>query len=151
MHQRHVLARRHQADRRKIRARIVADIGIERGIDGERAGRDQERVAVGPALCDLARRDGAAGAAAVLDHDRLAEHGTHLFRDHARDEIVAAARRIRDHKRDRPRRIVLRARRARERDAADDQQTNDPPHHGSGRAPPGTGASKALSIIATIV
>src|SRR5215203_3989136 len=71
MHQHHVGARRDQADWGKILARIVADIRIERRVDGERAGGDQQRVAVRRALGDLARRNGSAGAATVLDHDGL--------------------------------------------------------------------------------
>ena len=98
-----------QADRRKILARVIADIGIERRIDRKRAGAaDHQRVAVGLGLRDLARRDGAAGAAAVLDDDLLAERLAHLVGDDARDGVVAAAGRIGHDQRDRAGRIVLR-------------------------------------------
>ncbi len=159
MHQQHVLARRHQADRRKIGARVIADIGVDRRIDGERAGGDQQRVAVRGRADDLAGRDGAAGAAAILDHHRLAQGGAHFLGDHAGDQVVAAARRVRHHESDRPRREIVRERRSRERDSdagaekhpdeSVDRRGGLP--HGSGRALPGTGASKAFSITATMV
>ncbi len=68
-----------QADGREILARVVADIRIERRIDAERPGTaDHQRVAVRRAPGDLAGRDRAAGAGAVLDHDLLAERPAHL-------------------------------------------------------------------------
>ena len=106
MHQHDIAARRDQADRREILARVVADVGIERRVDRKRARRDQKRVAVGRGLGDLARRDGAAGAAAVLDHDGLAEPRAHPLGDDARDHVVAAAGRVGHDQRDRARRIV---------------------------------------------
>ena len=106
MHQHDIAARRDQADRREILARVVADVGIERRIDRERARRDQKRVAVGLGLRHLARRDGAAGAAAVLDHDGLAEARAHPLGDDARDHVVAAAGRVGHDQRDRVGRIV---------------------------------------------
>ena len=109
VHQHDQRAGRDQADRREILARVVADIRIERRIDRVRAGAaEAERVAVGRGLRDLARRDRAARAALVLDHDLLAERLAHLLGDDARHHVVAAAGRIRDDQRDRPRRIVLR-------------------------------------------
>ena len=109
MHQHDQRAGRDQADRREILARVVADIGIERRIDRERAGAaEHERVAVGRGLRDRARRDRAAGAAAVLDHDLLAERLAHLLGDDARHHVVAAAGRVGHDQRDRPVGIVLR-------------------------------------------
>ena len=112
MHQHDIAARCDQSDRREILARVVADIGIERRVDRERARGDQERVAVGLGLGDLARRDGAAGAAAVLDHDGLAEARAHPLGDDARDHVVAAAGRVGHDQRDRTGRIVRRLRAA---------------------------------------
>ncbi len=64
----------------KVLARVVADIAVERRVDGERAGAaEAQRVAVRRGLRDLPRRDRAAGAAAVLDDDLLAEHRAHLL------------------------------------------------------------------------
>ena len=109
MHQHDIAARRDQSDRREILARVVADVGIERRIDRQRARGDQQRVAVGRGLGDLARRDGAAGAAAVLDHDGLAEARAHPLGDDARDHVVAAAGRVGHDQRDRVGRIIRRA------------------------------------------
>ena len=111
VHQHDQRTGRDQADRREILARVVADIRIERRIDRVRAGAaEAERVAVGRGLRDLARRDRAAGAALVLDHDLLAERLAHLLGDDARHHVVAAAGGVRNDQGDRPRRIVLRRR-----------------------------------------
>ena len=71
---------------------------------------EAERVAVGRGLRDLARRDRAARAALVLDHDLLAERPAHLLGDDARHHVVAAAGGVGNDQGDRPRRIVLRRR-----------------------------------------
>jgi hypothetical protein len=108
VHQHDQRARGDQPDRREIPSRVVADILIERRIDRERAGAaETERIAVGRGFRDLARRDRAAGAALVLDHDLLAERAAHLLGDDARHQVIAAAGRVGNHQRDRPRRIVL--------------------------------------------
>ena len=100
-----------QADRRKILARIVADVLVERRPDRERAGvAEHQRVAVGLAFGDRLGADGAAGAGAVVDHDLFAEQLAHLVGDAAADDRGRAARRKRNHQRDRAGRIVLRVR-----------------------------------------
>src|SRR5262249_16782167 len=72
-------------------------------IDGERARvGEEDSVAISRAAGDRPRRDGAAGAAAILYHDLLAERFAHLVRDYAPERIVAAAGRKRDDKRHRP-------------------------------------------------
>jgi hypothetical protein len=53
-------------------------------------------------------RHRAAGAAAIVDHDLLAERLAHALGDRARQRIVAAAGRKRHHQRDRADRIGLR-------------------------------------------
>ena len=89
------------ADRRKILARIVADILVERRSDRQRAGiAEQQRVAVGIALRHRLGADGAAGAGAVVDHDFFAEQFAHLVGNAAADDRGRAARRERDHQRD---------------------------------------------------
>ena len=45
----------------------------------------------------------------MIDHDALAEQLAHPVADYARDDRGAAARRERNHQRDRPGRIILRA------------------------------------------
>ena len=111
MHHQRIRRVADQADRRKILARIVADVLVERRPDRERAGiAEHQRVAVGLALRDRLGADGAAGAGPVVDHDLFAEQFAHLVGDAAADDRGAAARRERNHQRDRPARIVLRLR-----------------------------------------
>ena len=98
------------ADRREIAAHVVAGIGIEREVDrGRRRIREHQRVAVGRGLRGLPHGDDAVGAAAVLDHDLLAERVAQPLRDQPRDGVVAAAGRERHDQRDRARRIGLRS------------------------------------------
>src|SRR5262249_33779826 len=104
------------ADRRKVLARIVADILVERWTDSERAGvAEDQRVAVGIAFRDRACADRAAGTGTVVNDDLFAEQFTHLLRDTAADNRGAAAGRERDHARTRRGRIVLRLHGSRER------------------------------------
>src|SRR5689334_2447319 len=63
-----------QSDRREILAWVIADIWVKCRVDGERAGTTEpERISVGCGLGDSAGADRAAGAAAVLDDERVAE------------------------------------------------------------------------------
>ena len=90
-----------QADRREILARVHAELGVEAGVDRERAGMaEQQRVAVGRGARDGARADGAAAAAAVVDDHLLVERVGQLLRHHARHGVDAAAGRIGHHERD---------------------------------------------------
>src|SRR5262249_4679077 len=93
-------------DWREILARVVADAGIERWVDRKRACRDEKRVAVRLGLGDLARGDGASGAAAILDDDALAEARTHALGDDTRDDVIAAAGGVGNDERDRMARVV---------------------------------------------
>jgi len=58
--------------------------------------RNEQRVAVGGRFCHELGADHAAGAAAVVDHDLLAEAVAELDGDQAPDHVVAAARRERN-------------------------------------------------------
>jgi hypothetical protein len=101
-----------QADGREILARVEAGIGEQRRIDRDRAGvGEHQRVAVGRGAGDRARAHEPAAAAAVVDHDLLAERGRELVGDDACHGVDAAARRVRHDQGDRPRRVILRARR----------------------------------------
>ena len=73
-----------------------------------------------PARCCASCLGGerAAGAAAVLRHDLLAEHGAHAVGHDAAERVVAAADRGRDDKHDRADRIILRLRQAGRRPAS---------------------------------
>ena len=95
-----VLVRRHhqhvrQADERRypgeVARRVITRIRIGRRHDHVRGGMDQQRVAVGIGLGDGAHADRAAGAEAVLDHDRLAELGRETLGDRAGDDVGPAA------------------------------------------------------------
>ena len=100
------------ADRRKHLDRIVADVGVHRRAGGQRsARRHQERVAIGIGGRDELAADAAAGAAAVFDHDGLAEHRAEPVGDDARHAVGRPARRERHDHLDRfPAGISLRVR-----------------------------------------
>ena len=61
---------------------------------------DVDGVAIGRGARDAADRDAAAGAADVLDDDRLAERRPHALGHDARGDIGRAARRERNDERD---------------------------------------------------
>jgi hypothetical protein len=87
MHHQRIRRVADHTDRRKILARVIAGILVERGADRERAGiAKQQRVAVWRALGDRACAHRAAGAAAIVDHDLLAENLAHLVGDGAADD-----------------------------------------------------------------
>src|SRR5262245_24315360 len=114
MHREHARLPADQPDRGEVLARIVAGVGIERRIDIERTGiGEQDGVAIGRALGDRPRRDGAAGAAAVLHYDLMTEPAGHLLGNDARQRIVAAAGGKGHHQHDRTCGIVLRCDRRR--------------------------------------
>ena len=111
MHHQRIRRVADHADRRKILARIVAGVLVERGADRQRAGvTQQQRVAIGIALGDRLGTDRAAGAGAVIDHDLLAEQFAHLVGNGATDDRGAAAGREWNDQRDGAGRIGLRSR-----------------------------------------
>ena len=61
-------------NRREIADRVILEVGIERDIGRQRAGRigHHQRMAVRRCVDDLLDRDGAAGAGAVVDDEGLA-------------------------------------------------------------------------------
>ena len=109
MHHQRIRRVADQADRRKILARIVAGVLVERGTDCERPGvTQQQRVTVRIALGDRLGAHRAAGAGAIVDHDLLAEQFAHLVGNGAADDRGAAAGREWNDQRDRAGGIVLR-------------------------------------------
>jgi hypothetical protein len=125
MNQDNLLIRSDQPDRCEIPHRIVTGIGVERGGDAEHTGMaDHQGIAVARSLGDRPCPDGAAGAAAVLDHELLAERPAHVLGNQARQDVIGAPRRKRHHDGDRTRRIDLRGRRltneVRRREARDE-------------------------------
>ena len=92
--------------------RVVVGQGVEPGIDGDGERHDQQRVAVLGCVGDQLGADHAAGAAAVLDHELLAQPVAQVVGDHAPDGVVDRARRERNDDANRLGRIVLREWRA---------------------------------------
>jgi hypothetical protein len=90
----------HLGDRHEHLHRVVADVLVHGGAGGERATRrQQDGVAVGVGARDELGADAAArAAAAVLDHDALAEHRAEPVGDDARHAVGRPAGRERhDH------------------------------------------------------
>ena len=108
MHQQQCRRHADQPDRGDVLARIVADVGEQVRTCRHRGGvGQQDGVAVGRAFKDRAGCDRAAAAQRpVLHHDLLAERRAHAVGDRARHDVVGAARRQRNHQRDRPVGIV---------------------------------------------
>ena len=131
MHQHDQGAGRDQADRGEILARIVTGVGVERRVDRERAGAaEDQRVAVRCTPRHGPRGDRAAGAAAVLDDDLLAQRLAHFVGDDTGHGIVAASRGVGDHQHDGTVRVVLRVREWRSQEPCDASQHQLPrePH-----------------------
>ena len=96
-----------QRDRRELR-RIEADVGIEQLHEGDGRGRaDEQRVAVRRRAERLRGADRHAGAADVLDDDRLAPFLAELIGDHPRQHVGGRSGRGRQDHFDEPRRIGL--------------------------------------------
>jgi hypothetical protein len=85
-------------------------------------GGDKKRVAVGLRPCHRARRDDAAAADLVLDHEGLPEHGLKLTAQQPRRRIGHAAGRERHHDRDLAGRIFGEGRRGQRGDGNESQR-----------------------------
>ena len=94
-------------NRREGFQRIVGQ-RVEPGIDRGRQRHDQERVAVLRRVGDDLGANHAAGAAAIVDDDLLAEPLAEMLRDDAGDDVVDAAGRKRHDQPHRPVRVILR-------------------------------------------
>ncbi len=99
---------RGEAHRHEIALDVERQLLVELRVDRVRRQREQDRVAVGRRFRDDVGAEIAGGAAAVVDDDRLAELRRQRLDDDARNDVGAAARRIRDDELDRPGGIVLR-------------------------------------------
>ena len=115
---------RDQSERLEIFLQIVVHVVDDRADVGVPLA-DIDGVAVRLGARDAADRDAAAGAADVLDDDRLAEDRTHLLGHDARGNVGRAARRERHHQRDLLRRkgLRLRARHTGQRGQRDARQS----------------------------
>ncbi len=121
-HQQDFADLRHHRDRRKILFTVVRQAGVERGIGRMARKHHQQGVAVGVGHRGRPCSDRAAGARAVLDHDRLAELIGNALADQPRQNIGYAARAGRHDHPDRAGGIVLRRCRGCESDRKADQE-----------------------------
>ena len=107
------------------------------GQDGQRrAGGEQEGVAVGERLGGGLGTDHAPGAAAVLDHELLAEHLAELVRPGPADEIGRAARGVGQDQLDRPVRPALRLGNGLARQSGCQQSACEPEENTTAHRPP---------------
>ena len=108
MHHDHVRTRRDEAHRSEVLYRIIRQLCIQARVDRVRARRRQQRVAVGRRIRHELRRKQAAGAGTIVDDHRLLQILAQVFREHAGEDIGAAAGRVTDDEPDGFRRIGLR-------------------------------------------
>src|SRR5205807_10342889 len=87
---------------------IESEIGCDHGVDGVGDGALQQRVAVVGRVRHEIGGDVAAGAAAVLDDELLAEPLGERLREHARGDVARGAGTEADDDAHRPRRVALR-------------------------------------------
>ena len=111
MHHQHVRHRHHLRHRRQIAQHVIGQVLVDEVIDGDRAGAEQQRVAVGRRAHHRIDAERVARAAAVLDVELLAQDLAEVQREHARRRVGGAARRGRHQNLDRfcrPGRLRLR-------------------------------------------
>ncbi len=82
--------------RSEVSSGIVLEIAIHRRAHGQRRGRYQQRMSVGRRGGDEFGADGAPGAGAVLDHERLSRRSRQPLGEHSPDDVGSRARRERD-------------------------------------------------------
>ena len=97
-----------QRNRGEIAQVVVGHIGIQRGIDRQRADRtDQQRVTVRLGLGDMIGGDVACGAGFVFHHHGLSPGLAHFLGNQPRDDVGAAAGGKADDEVDRAVRVAL--------------------------------------------
>ena len=84
MHHQHVRHRCHLRHRREVAQHVIRQLLVDDMVDGDGAGAEQQRVAVGRRARHRFDAERVAGAAAVLDVELLAEHLAQMRREHAR-------------------------------------------------------------------
>ena len=108
MHDEHADLTRERRDADEILEHVVRQLLVEVRVRDVRGRLHHERVAVRRALRDEVGADRAGRAAAVVDHELLAELLGHLLEDDAPDDVVGAAGRENDDHAHRLRGIGLR-------------------------------------------
>jgi len=108
MHDQHVGAERHQADRLEIPDCVVRDPCIEAGVGNESGAGEEQRVTVFRRFANRFGPDVAVGAAAIFDNERLAEVFGEFGGQEAAGAVDAAAGREGHHDAHGAGRIMLR-------------------------------------------
>ena len=107
VHRQHIKTRDRGDDAVEILDRIERQRAVKPGHVSHAAVIEQERVTVRRRFRDFVHADAAAGAAAIIDHDRLAEPLAERIGNQPRDRIDGATRRERHDQADRMRRVVV--------------------------------------------
>ena len=122
MQDQHVRRDSSETDRSEILFGIVGQLAIHVWIDCVPRAAHENGVAVGQRLGGEIGCNDAVCTAAVVNDDLLMNIFCQPHRDHARDEVISAARRIRQDEPDRFGRISLRGRRCRVKTKHDEQR-----------------------------
>ena len=147
-HDQYVGSAAEHCDGREILDGVVAEIAFHGRIRGVRCHvADHQRVAVRLRAGGHLRRDRAARAGLVLDHEGLAHRQAQLVGDDARDQVHAAARRLRRDDLHRPIRIgVLRDGRRSDRDDRDGRKQAQPSEQAAQFVFHGPGYPSAVAV-----
>ncbi len=124
LRQHQVRRRREQRNRHEILVRVVRHALVDQRIDDQHARGEEERVAIGPRPRRSAHRDISASAAAILDHDALADLLRKRIGHDAGQDVDRPGRRERNDDADRTSRGIRRLRR-RERCGRDSERGCD--------------------------
>jgi hypothetical protein len=95
MYRHQYCGRSDHGDRREVLLRIVGQLCIDARVDDVAGRNEQQRITIRRGLGGGGRANRAAGAAAIIDHDRLAQTFVELLSDHPADDVGAAAGRVR--------------------------------------------------------
>jgi hypothetical protein len=129
VHHQHVRHRHHLRHRHEIAQHVIGQLLVDQMVDGDGAGAEQQRVAVGRRAHDRIDAQHVAGAAAVLDVELLAQHLAEMQREQPGGGVRGAARRGRHqdlHRLVRPVRLRLRVEaRAHKSDRRDGKSKHD--------------------------
>ena len=107
MYHQHKTAVAHQRHRREIALGMVGQFAVHARIDGEAVADNQKGMAIGRRFRGEIGADDAVGAAAVVDHHRMAQVLAELAHQRARDNVVGAAWRKRHHETQRAAGVAL--------------------------------------------
>jgi hypothetical protein len=92
VHHQHVRHRDHLGHRREVAQHVIRQLLGDEMVDGDGAGAEQKRVAIGRRADHGVDAEHVAGPAAVLDIELLAQHLAEVQGIHARQRVRGAAR-----------------------------------------------------------